>query len=128
MAGTSQREVLKWSAIQALEQSRGTMAGELATMRERWSPRKMVREGVEKHKTALIIAGVAVAGLITIQFLRRGRSDGYPQGPQQRSWLAGLLTTGLMAVVRQPLTDLAKGYLSNYLKNLHPVSQPEQSE
>ncbi len=126
MAGASQREILKRSAIQALEQSRASMGGDLAVMREQWSPRELMRQSVAKHKVALIIAAAAAAGFVTVRIFAGGGGE-RPLRPRQH-WLTGLLTTGLMAVVRKPLTNFAKDYLMNYLSKFQQVPKPEQPE
>lgn len=126
MAGASQREILKRSAIQALEQSRASMGGDLAVMREQWSPRELMRQSVAKHKIALIIAAAAAVGFVTVRIFSGGGEE-RPQRPRQH-WLTGLLTTGLMAVVRKPLTDFTKDYLMNYLSKFQQVHNPEPPE
>lgn len=126
MAGASQREILKRGAIQALEQSRALMGGDLAVMREQWSPRELVRQSVAKHKVALIIAAAAAAGFVAVRFFSGGGEE-RPSRPRQH-WFTGLLTTGLMAVVRKPLTDFAKNFLMNYLTKFQQAPKPEQPE
>lgn len=126
MAGASQREILKQGAIQALEQSRASMGGELAVMREQWRPRELMRQSVAKHKVALIIAAAAAAGFVAVRIFSGG-DDERPQRPRKH-WLMGLLSTGLMTVARKPLTDFAKNYLMNYLSKFQTASQPEQPE
>ncbi len=127
MARTSQREILKQGAIQALEQSRASMGGELAVMREQWSPRELMRQSVAKHKVALIVAAAAAAGFVAMRMFSRGGGAGSPASTQQH-WLTGLLTTGLMAVARKPLTDFAKDYFMNYLSKFQAAPLPEQPE
>lgn len=126
MAGATQREILKRGAIQALEQSRALLGGDLAVMREQWNPRELMRQSVAKHKVALIIAAAAAAGFIGVRFFSGGAVE-RSQRPRQH-WLTGLLTTGLMAVVRKPLTDFAKDYLMNYLSKFQQAPKPEQPE
>ncbi len=126
MAGTAQREILKRGAIQALEQSRTSMGGELSVMREQWSPRELMRQSVAKHKVALIIAAAAAAGIITVRIFSSGGEERTARPSQH--WLTGLLTSGLMAVVKKPLTDFAKDHLMNYLSKFQLASKPDQSE
>ncbi|MEI6536303.1 MAG: hypothetical protein WCN98_13230 [Verrucomicrobiaceae bacterium] len=117
---------MKRGAMQALEHSRASMGGDFAVMREQWNPRELVRQSVEKHKVALIIAAAAVAGIVTVRIFA-GNGKDQTQRPKG-SWLTGVLTSSLWAVARKPLTDFAKEHFMNYFSKFQTSLEPEQPE
>jgi hypothetical protein len=136
MARQSDAQALKQQALLALDQSRASLSGGLALVRQRLSPRNMLHQGMEKHP--VVIAGIAVAaglaGFLAVRSMMAGREnsrDTFSKPARKRS-LGSFLLKGLWVMGRAPLKALAVQQLvplfARILSEIQSHSKPPPSE
>jgi hypothetical protein len=129
-------QTLKQQALLALDQSRASLSGGLAQARERWSPRHLIHNSMEKHPVVLIGIGVsaALAGFLMVRWMftaRENSRDTFSK-PARKRTLGSFLLNGLWGLGRGPLKALAVQQLAplivRFLSELKSPPQPPPSE
>jgi len=120
MAGSAEREAIKQRALLALEDSRRALTGEMSRVSVLWHPKQFLQASVQKHRIAYII-GAALAGFVALRVLLmpRTRSTG--------GRLTGIMGALLWPLLRGPALQFAGRYLSSYLPQFFPPSQPPEA-
>lgn len=136
MARKTDTQALKEQALLALDQSRVALSKEWAQTRERWNPRHVLHNSVEKHPLVVlgVVVAAAVAGFIAVRsiFVRGENSRDTFSKPARKRTLGSFLLNGLWGMGREPLKALAVQQLAplivKFLSELHSHPKPPPSE